>query len=96
MRPIKQVLGTYASKWMFVYTKYLSDQVLSIYLLIIRIFFISSRVTGNVEVLYLILCLSLFGNLEFSVRIECMECDCTRPFVFLNRFYYAVFRCPQP
>ena len=27
MRPIKQVLGTYASKWMFVYTKYLSDQV---------------------------------------------------------------------
>ncbi len=29
MRPIKQVLGTYASKWMFVYTKYLSDQVSS-------------------------------------------------------------------
>ena len=29
MRPIKQVLRTYASKWMFVYTKYLSDQVSS-------------------------------------------------------------------
>ena len=28
MRPIKQVLQTYASKWMFTYTKYLSDQVI--------------------------------------------------------------------
>ena len=27
MRPVKQVLQTYASKWMFTYTKYLSDQV---------------------------------------------------------------------
>jgi hypothetical protein len=28
MRPVKQVLQTYASKWMFTYTKYLSDQVM--------------------------------------------------------------------
>ena len=28
LRPIKQVLITYASKWMWTFTKYLSDQVL--------------------------------------------------------------------
>lgn len=28
MRPVKEVLQTYASKWMFTYTKYLSDQVM--------------------------------------------------------------------
>ena len=39
MRPIKQVLGTYASKWMFVYTKYLSDQVSEIFLLVNRALF---------------------------------------------------------
>ena len=29
LRPIKQVLVTYASKWMWTFTKYLSDQVTS-------------------------------------------------------------------
>jgi hypothetical protein len=27
LQPIKQVLTTYAAKWMWTYTKYLSDQV---------------------------------------------------------------------
>ena len=30
LRPLKQVLTTYACKWMWTYTKYLSDQVKSL------------------------------------------------------------------